>query len=68
MIKVEIEIGGDLAMAFQEATAIYNTKHETAHTPKEIVKRLVRDFTVDFIRAARIETANKAAEEELKDL
>ena len=68
MVKIEIEISELLAVAFQEAVTYYNTKHETTYTPKQVVKYLARRFTIDTLRAARIETANEAAEEELKDL
>lgn len=68
MVKIEIEISALLAVAFQEAVAYHNTKHGTSYTPKQVVKHLARRFTIDTLRAARLETANDAAEEELKDL
>ena len=68
MVKIEIEISDLLAVAFQEAVTYYNVKHETSYTPKQVVKHLARRFTIDTLRAKRIETANDAAEEELKDL
>lgn len=67
-MEIKIEISDKLAIAFQEATTIYNVKHETAYAPIHILKHLARTFAIDTLRAARIEVANEAAEEELKDL
>lgn len=68
MVKVVIEIGNKLAVAFREAVTIYNVKNETAYNPKQVLRRLLRNFAKDTLHAARIEVANEEAEEELKDL
>lgn len=68
MVKIEIEVSDLLAVAFQEAVTYYNENHETTYTAKQAVKYLTRRFAIDTLRAKRIETANDAAEEELKDL
>ena len=70
MAKMEIEISDKLSAAFQKAVAAYNAKQkdQLPNTPKQVVRRLIRTFTKDTLHAARIETANKAFKEELKDL
>ena len=68
MVKVTIEIPDNLATAFQEAVVIYNVKNETMYNAKQVLRQLLRGFAKDTLHAARIETANEAAEEELKDI
>ena len=73
MVKIEIDIPGKLAIAFPKAVDVYNTAHSTPEassnlTNKQMLLKLLRDFTKDTIHASRIKTADDAAKEELKDL
>ena len=70
MVKVEIDIPNKLATAFQEAVKAYNAKQDppTSYTPKQVLRRLLRNFTINTIRANRIKIAQDLADEELEDL
>lgn len=73
MVKIEIDIPGKLVIPFREAVEAYNTKQSTPEAPsnltnKQMLLKLLRDFTKDTLHAARIKTADDAAKEELIDL
>ena len=70
MVSIEMEISNELSTAYTEAVSVYNTKQNppTSFTRKQNLRRLLRRFTKDTLRAARHKTADDTAEEELKDL
>ena len=73
MVKIEVEIPDKLAVKFPEAVTAYNDKHSTPEVPlnltnKQMLLKLLRDFTKDTLHATRIKAADDAAKEELKDL
>lgn len=70
MVSIEMEISNELSTAYTEAVSVYNAKQDppTSYTREQKLRRLLRRFTKDTLRAKRIEAASDAAEEELKDL
>lgn len=68
MVKIEIEVSNKLATKFQEAVDIYNAEHEITVTLKQALIKLLRNFTIDTIRSARVKTAQSLADEEVQDL
>lgn len=68
MVDVTISISSLLANKFVTALEYYNTKNETEFTPKQMVRKLARQFVIDNIKELRINEAHIGSEEEVAEL
>lgn len=72
-MEVKIDIPSELVTAFGEAVGIKNTMASTPEkpsnlTPKQMLIKLLRDFTKDTIRESEIRAGQKKGDEKVKNL
>lgn len=68
MVDITISVTAELSTKFQDAVEHYNQKNETELTPKEMVKKLTRQFTIDSIREMRVAEGQAIGESEVEGL
>jgi ribosomal protein L13E len=68
MVEITISVTAELSTKFQVAVEHYNQKNETDLTPKEMVKKLARQFTIDTIREIRVAEGQVIGESEVEGL
>ena len=68
MVDITISVTAELSTKFQDAVGYYNQKNEKIITPKEMVKKLTRQFTIDTIKEMRIAEGQAIGESEVEGL
>ena len=68
MVDITISITAELSTKFQDAVEHYNQKNETELTPKLMVKKLARQFTIDTIKEIRVAEGQVIGELEVEGL
>ena len=68
MVDITISVSNLLANKFVIALKYYNDKNETEFAPKQMVKRLARQFVIDTIKELRISEGIVIGENEVIEL
>lgn len=67
-MDITISVSQEQAAYFTEAVNYYNESSETEYTPKEMVKKLAREFFIEQVRAKRNNSNQVAVDTELEGL
>lgn len=68
MVDITISVTAELSTKFQVAVEHHNQKNETELTPKAMVKKLARQFTIDTIKEMRVAEGQTIGESEVEGL
>ena len=68
MVDITISVTAELSTKFQVAVDNYNQKNGTELTPKIMVKKLARQFTIDTIKEMRVTEGQAIGESEVEGL